>query len=65
MLVEPISLDEAFLDVRAATRLAGEPRDMAETIKRRIREETGGLTASAGVAPDPLIEAVPVRRGMG
>jgi len=56
--LEQLSVDEAFLDVTASTRLAGEPRDMAETIKRRIREETGGLTASAGVASNKFVAKV-------
>jgi DNA polymerase-4 len=53
-LVEPLSLDEAYLDV---TRNSwGEPLavEVARRIKRRIREETG-LTASAGVAPNKFL----------
>ena len=48
-LVEPLSLDEAYLDV--TENAWGEPlaMDVAKRLKRRILEETG-LTASAGVA---------------
>ena len=47
-LIEPISLDEAFLDVTENKRGIGLAVDIAKEIKRRIRETTG-LTASAGV----------------
>ena len=48
-LVEPLSLDEAYLDVTEDRRGLGTARAVAEDIRRRIREETG-LTASAGVS---------------
>src|SRR5919107_1414849 len=48
-LVEPLSLDEAYLDVTADRAGLGTARATAEDIRRRIREETG-LTASAGVS---------------
>lgn len=49
-LIEPLSLDEAFLDVRASTRLFGSVPEIALRIKREIRAELG-LTASVGIAP--------------
>lgn len=53
-LVEPLSLDEAYLDLsHHRTRAA----DLALMIRRRIREETG-LTASAGVAPNKLLAKI-------
>jgi DNA polymerase IV len=47
--VEPLSLDEAYLDVTADRRGIGSARATAQEIRRRIRKETG-LTASAGVS---------------
>lgn len=52
--VEPIALDEAFLDVSGALRLFGTGADIGAAIRRRVRAETG-LTASVGVAPNKLL----------
>ncbi len=48
-LVEPLSIDEAFLDVTGSQRLFGQPSEIAAKIKGVVREETC-LTVSAGVA---------------
>ena len=48
-LVEPLSLDEAYLDVTEDRHSLGSARAIAEDIRRRIREECQ-LTASAGVS---------------
>lgn len=53
-LVEPLSLDEAYLDVTASDRFAW---DIAKDIRARIRAETG-LTASAGVAPNKMLAKI-------
>ncbi|HMR30767.1 MAG TPA: DNA polymerase IV [Geminicoccaceae bacterium] len=52
-LVEPLSLDEAYLDVTAACG-DGPAMEIARAIKQRIRQETG-LTASAGVSFNKLL----------
>ncbi|MCY7279934.1 MAG: DNA polymerase IV [Sphingomonas bacterium] len=48
-LIEPLSLDEAYLDVSEDRHALGSARAIAEAIRARIRAETG-LTASAGVS---------------
>ena len=48
-LVEPLSLDEAYLDVTDTAGFGGSATRVAEAIRRAVREETG-LTASAGVS---------------
>jgi DNA polymerase-4 len=53
-LVEPLSLDEAFLDVRGCEGLFGSGPEIARQIKERIRTETG-LVASVGVAPNKFL----------
>ena len=53
-LIEPLSLDEAYLDVTADRRGLGTATAVAQEIRARIRAETG-LTASAGVSYNKLI----------
>jgi len=48
-MVEPFSIDESWLDVTASQNLFGSGREIADEIRRTVREETG-LTLSAGVS---------------
>jgi DNA polymerase-4 len=56
-LVEPLSLDESFLDVTGSERLFGPALQIAKDIKQRIHESTG-LTASAGIAPNKFLAKI-------
>ena len=67
-LVEPLSIDEAFLDV-TASRLSGSPGSydaegygageaIARELHRRIEEETGGLTCSIGIASNKYLAKI-------
>jgi len=49
-LVEPLSLDEAFLDMTGTAALLGEPAEVARRIRREVRDATGGLTVSVGAS---------------
>jgi DNA polymerase IV len=52
--IEPLSLDEAFLDVSGGTLLFGSPLAIAKRIRATVRDELA-LTASVGVAPNKLL----------
>ncbi|MDI9582967.1 MAG: DNA polymerase IV [Acidobacteriota bacterium] len=53
-LVEPVSVDEAFLDVTGCERLFGPAPEIGRGIRERIARETG-LSASVGVAPNKFL----------
>jgi DNA polymerase-4 len=56
-LVEPLSLDEAYLDVSNSPHCKGSATLIAQEIRRRIFE-TVGITASAGVAPNKFVAKI-------
>jgi DNA polymerase-4 len=53
-LVEPVSIDEAFLDVSSSGRLFGSPQQIADDIQRAVREEQQ-LSCSIGIGPTKLL----------
>lgn len=56
-LIEPLSLDEAYLDVSACTLLSGSATRIAEEIRRRVKARLG-ITVSAGVAPNKMLAKI-------
>ena len=56
-VVEPISIDEAFLDVSGLGHLIGPPETIGAQIKAAIRAAVG-LTASVGIAPNRLVAKI-------
>ncbi|HEX2674726.1 MAG TPA: DNA polymerase IV, partial [Polyangiaceae bacterium] len=55
--IEPIALDEAFLDITGSARLFGGPLQLATQLKQRVRERTG-LSVTVGVAPNKLVAKI-------
>lgn len=56
-VVEPLSIDEAFLDVTGTELLSGSPRAYAVRLKEEIRRQTG-LVASVGIAPNKFLAKI-------
>src|SRR5437667_4177051 len=56
-LVEPLSIDEAFLDITGSIALMGAPEHIAVSIKKEVRQATG-LTASVGLAPNKFLAKI-------
>ena len=53
-VVEPVSIDEAYLDISGLERLLGTPEDIGRLTKQKIRAKVG-LTCSVGIGPNRLI----------
>src|SRR6476646_6465400 len=56
-LVEALSIDEAFLDVRGMRRMAGTPLEIAARLRHRVREEVG-LPLTVGIARTKFLAKV-------
>jgi DNA polymerase-4 len=56
-IIEPLSLDEAYLDVSNCTLHDGSATRIAEAMRREVREELG-ITISAGVAPNKFLAKI-------
>ncbi|GAA0681900.1 DNA polymerase IV [Marinobacterium maritimum] len=56
-LIEPVSIDEAYLDVSNSALLDGSATRIAEAIRQQVKEETG-ITVSAGVAQNKFLAKV-------
>lgn len=56
--LEPIALDEAFLDLSAAARRFGSPKALGAAIKEAVREATGGLSVSVGISTSKFVAKV-------
>ena len=57
-IVEPLSLDEAFLEMTGAEGLFGDPEDMGRRVKAAVRKATGGLTVSVGLSGTKYVAKV-------
>lgn len=55
--IEPLALDEAFLDISGSAHLFESPRALAARLKARVKEATG-LVVSCGVAPNKLVAKI-------
>ncbi|MFQ5351542.1 MAG: DNA polymerase IV [Candidatus Binatia bacterium] len=60
-LIEPLSLDEAYLDIEGSLRLFGTPTKIAESIRSEVRGALG-LNVSVGVGPGKLVAKIASRK---
>ena len=56
-LVEPVSIDEAYMDITGCEKIHGSPVEIALAIKKKVKE-TVGLTCSIGVAPSKFLAKI-------
>lgn len=56
-LVEPLSVDEAFLDIAGSMRRLGPPRQIGELVRSRVSQELG-ITASVGIASTKFVAKI-------
>jgi DNA polymerase IV len=61
-VVEPVSIDEAYLDLGGLRRLFGPPDAIGHLVRERVREATG-LTVSVGIGPNRLIAKLASEHG--
>ena len=57
-VVEPLSLDEAFLDMTGSAELFGPPEEFGRRLKSAVYDATGGLTATVGIAGNKYVAKV-------
>jgi DNA polymerase-4 len=57
-VVEPLSLDEAFLDMTGSSQLFGEPEAIGRRLKSAVYDATGGLTVTVGIAGNKYVAKV-------
>lgn len=56
-LVEPVSIDEAYIDITGCERLHGQPAQIAIHIKKKIKQSLN-LTCSVGIAPNKFLAKI-------
>lgn len=60
--IEPLALDEAFLDISGSVNLFGSPLAIGKLLKKRVRDELD-LAISVGIAPNKLVAKIACSRG--
>ena len=57
-VIEPLSLDEAYLDLSGSREARHQPEAVGRRLKTEVREATGGLTSSVGVATSKVVAKI-------
>lgn len=60
--IEPLALDEAFLDISGSIALFGSPHEIGRRLKERVQRELG-LVVSVGIAPNKLVAKIACTQG--